>query len=111
LPKVTYKGKVGKEITKFSYQPVKKIVFKFDPFHEKVDSIRKFMFHSLSTDILQTNPGVNVKTDIVSDRSEPTVSIQLLTGKKIVLKTENLNALELLEVYNKYISSTAVVKE
>jgi uncharacterized protein YlzI (FlbEa/FlbD family) len=111
LPPLTKSKRVAVECKKFSYQPVKKILFRFDPFHQKVESIRKFMSYSLTANALETNPTVSVKTDIVCDRSPPTVDITLLSGKKVVLKTENLNDLELLEVYNKYISSTATVKE
>jgi len=65
------------------------------------------MFRSLSSAVLETNPAVTVKTDIVSDRSEPSVIIQLVSGKKFLFKTSNLNDLELFEVYNQYISSIA----
>uniref|UniRef100_A0A8D8RYP2 Large ribosomal subunit protein mL53 n=1 Tax=Cacopsylla melanoneura TaxID=428564 RepID=A0A8D8RYP2_9HEMI len=86
-------------------KPVKRIVFKFDPFDENCINVRRFMFHFNIRKVLKTNPICSVKTDVVCDRSEPVINVALTNGDSIQFKTSNLNELELFEMFNKHITS------
>ncbi|EZA48201.1 hypothetical protein X777_14116 [Ooceraea biroi] len=66
---------------------------------------RDFLSYMSSSKITATNPDCLVKTEIVGDRSEPTVTFSLHSGEKVVLKTTNLTSLNILELYNKHITS------
>lgn len=58
-----------------------------------------------------------MKTEVLCDRSEPTVEITLLPAiaatakiQKVTLRSENLTCLEILQLLNKHISSLAPVE-
>jgi len=48
-----------------------------------------------------TNPKCVIKTDIVCDREEPTITLSLENGKKVIFKTSLLTTLEIAENFNK----------
>lgn len=85
--------------------PVKRIDFRFDPFHERVKPIRDFQFFISAPRISATNPYCLMKTEVVCDRSEPTITLSLQSGEKVILKTGLLTCLNILELYNKHITS------
>ncbi|KAI5713158.1 hypothetical protein M8J76_007752 [Diaphorina citri] len=92
-------------------KPVKKIVFKFDPFDDGCLTVRKFMWHFNIRTVLKTNPLCSVKTEIVCDRSEPVVDVSLANGESVLFKTRNLNELELFQLFNKHITTLAPKEE
>ncbi|GAB6019493.1 mitochondrial ribosomal protein L53 [Chamberlinius hualienensis] len=103
---------VSQELKKVELKPAKKLEFKFDPFHENVTSIRDFMFYMSGEKYRSTNPSCAFKTEICSDRSDPTVTVTLAENdRQVLFKTGNLSAVELLQLFNKYISSTYVKEE
>ncbi|GFW67111.1 hypothetical protein TNCV_4031291 [Trichonephila clavipes] len=65
------------EVKKFHLRPVKKLSFQFDPFHENAKTVRDFYFHISSKKIRKTNQSCVLKADVVNDRSEPTISVDL----------------------------------
>ncbi|XP_064597632.1 uncharacterized protein LOC135464076 [Liolophura sinensis] len=69
---------------------VKKMTFRFDPYHPKVFSIRELLFITNSPRILETNLNCDVKVDVKSDRSEPVFDVEFIDDSKAVFKTENL---------------------
>lgn len=98
-------SKIIKERKLINLKPVKRIVFKFDPFDENCVNSRKFMWHFNTRKVLKTNPLCIVRTDIVCDRSEPVIDVSLTNGESIHFKTRNLNEVELMELFNKHITS------
>ncbi|KYQ52778.1 hypothetical protein ALC60_08067, partial [Trachymyrmex zeteki] len=66
---------------------------------------RDFLFYVSAPKIRATNPQCSLKTEVVCDRSKPTVTFSLQSGKKIVLKTALLTSLNILQLYNKHITS------
>nr|XP_012218569.1 PREDICTED: 39S ribosomal protein L53, mitochondrial [Linepithema humile]XP_012218570.1 PREDICTED: 39S ribosomal protein L53, mitochondrial [Linepithema humile] len=93
-----------KQLKRVDLKPVKKINIRFDPFHEHVIDTRNFLQYITSSKISATNPYCSIKTEIVCDRSEPTVTFNLQAGEKIVLKTALLTTLNILELYNQHIT-------
>ncbi|XP_077291862.1 mitochondrial ribosomal protein L53 [Arctopsyche grandis] len=109
---------VGKQLRLIKLQPVKRVVVTFDPFHEAAVNCRDFVFNITAPKILGTNPSCLIKTEIVCDRREPSISCLLnpeVAGSSglntINFKAGNLSCLELLQLYNKYITPLAPKEE
>ncbi|XP_026758948.2 39S ribosomal protein L53, mitochondrial [Galleria mellonella] len=106
---------IGKQLKGVNLKAAKRIVVKFDPFADNVTHTRNFLHYISSPKINLTNPNCSLKTEIVCDRSDPTVDVTILPNigdiKKITFKSGNLTCLELLQLFNKHISSLAPVEE
>ncbi|XP_063375668.1 large ribosomal subunit protein mL53 [Cydia amplana] len=109
---------IGKQLRAVNLKAAKRITVKFDPFGNNVTETRNFLHYISSSKIALTNPNCALKTDIVCDRSEPTVDIILTPSiaetanyKKVTLKSGNLTCLELLQLLNKHISALAPVEQ
>ncbi|XP_045491477.1 uncharacterized protein LOC123691224 [Colias croceus] len=105
---------IGKQLRAVNLKAAKRITVKFDPFGENVTHTRNFLHYISSPKILLTNPDCVLKTEVICDRSEPTVDINLLPSiaekaniKGVTLKSGNLTCLEILQLLNKHISSLA----
>ncbi|PZC75166.1 large ribosomal subunit protein mL53 [Helicoverpa armigera] len=109
---------IGKQLRLVNLKAAKRITVKFDPFGDNVTHTRNFLHYISSTKISLTNPNCALKTEIVCDRSEPTVDITLTPSiaetakiKNVTLKSGNLTCLEILQLLNKHISSLAPVEQ
>jgi len=103
----TEESRVQRQIKAINLKPIKRLHFSFDPFHPSVKSMRHIVFHFSSDKIRATNPKCAYKTDILSDRSEPTFSVQLDEGNDdlggIIFKTANLKVEDILTKFNSII--------
>jgi len=92
------------QLLNVNMKPVKKVQYTFDPFHPHVESIRKVM-NLLSTERIQkSNPKCFFKTDVVCDRSEPTIRLDLEDGGgSLLFKTGNLSVEEIITMMNEYV--------
>ena len=52
--------------------------------------------------VRKTNTKCVIRTDILSDGREPTITAHLEEGQKIVFKTANLSSFEILQYFNKF---------
>ncbi|XP_073992916.1 mitochondrial ribosomal protein L53 [Rhodnius prolixus] len=95
---------IYKQVKSVTLKPLNRIVIKFDPFHEKIEQTRYFMYHISAPKVLKTNLNCRIKTQILCDRSDPTINFTLANGEEIEFKTANLSALEMLTLFNKHIS-------
>ncbi|KAF9801596.1 hypothetical protein SFRURICE_015090 [Spodoptera frugiperda] len=109
---------IGKQLRGVNLKAAKRITVKFDPFSDNVTHTRNFLHYISSQKIGLTNPNCTLKTEIVCDRSEPTVNISLAPSvaetakvKDITIKSGNLTCLEILQLLNKHISSLAPVEQ
>ncbi|CAH2236316.1 39S ribosomal protein L53, mitochondrial [Pararge aegeria] len=105
---------IGKQLRAVNLKAAKRITVKFDPFGDNVVHTRNFLHFMSSPKIILTNPNCVLKTEIVCDRSEPTVDITIVPSiaetaniKKVTLKSGNLTCLELLQLLNKHITTLA----
>ncbi|XP_015909525.1 large ribosomal subunit protein mL53 [Parasteatoda tepidariorum] len=99
------------EVKKFHLRPVKKLSFQFDPFHENAKSVRDFLFHISTRRIRKTSDICIIKTDVVNDRSEPTINVELTNGLHILFKCANLSTLDVAREYNKLMDKYDVQEE
>lgn len=96
---------IAKQLKLVNLKPLTKVTVRFDPFHDKVIETRDFLFYISSPKVAATNVTCSLKTEIACDRSEPTITCDFETDEKLIVKTENLTALEILNIFNKHISS------
>ncbi|GBM82878.1 hypothetical protein AVEN_183737-1 [Araneus ventricosus] len=100
-----------REVKRFHLRPVKKLSFQFDPFHENAKTVRDIYFHISSKKIRKTNEGCIFKADVVNDRSEPTISIDLNNGLNVLFKCSNLSPLEVAKEFNQIVEKYDVPED
>jgi hypothetical protein len=110
---IPFEGRVGRklsntehflfELRKANIQPAKKITYTFDPMREDYQSIRNFMYFWNRPKVLDTNIKVLIKTDIVDDRREPVILIELKDKRVIEVRTSKLTELEIARIVNHYL--------
>ncbi|KAG5894446.1 hypothetical protein JTB14_014893 [Gonioctena quinquepunctata] len=96
---------INKQLKLVNLKPVKKIQVKFDPFHPNAVTARDFLFHISTSKVAETNLSCVIKPDVVCDRSEPEIKIELADSGVIKFLANNLTVLEILQQINKHISS------
>jgi len=84
-------------------KPVKRISVKFDPFDPDSKSIREFLYHVNGYKLRLTNPDCTVRQQVVCDRSEPIIDVDLDNGQKLIFKTRRLKAHEIVEQFNRVV--------
>ncbi|XP_035233942.1 uncharacterized protein LOC118205772, partial [Stegodyphus dumicola] len=72
---------------------------------------RDFFFHVSSRKIRKTSETCLIRSDVVNDRSEPTISIDLTNGMNVLFKCANLTALEVAREFNQIIEKYDVKEE
>ncbi|XP_033731427.1 39S ribosomal protein L53, mitochondrial-like [Pecten maximus] len=80
----------------FQLRPVKKLLFKFDPYSSDVRAIREVMFALHADKILSTNVNCVPKVEVMSDQSEPEMKVDFSDGQNVLFKTTNLTSLDIL---------------
>lgn len=99
------------EVKKFHLRPIKKLHFQFDPFHENATTVRDILFHLSSKRIRKTSETCIIKSDILCDRSEPTINIDLSNGMNVLFKCANLDAYEIAREFNNIVEKYDVIEE
>jgi len=96
-----------------NFGAVEKLTFNYDPFGNPVPThaIRHAQNWLVDDKTRLTNPKTIVKTNILSDQSEPTIVANLIDGKSVKFKTQNLTLLEILTLFNQVVSEQAPKKE
>ncbi|XP_050298186.1 39S ribosomal protein L53, mitochondrial [Anthonomus grandis grandis] len=100
-----------KQLKQVNLKPVKKIQVQFDPFHPQAVTAREFLYHINTPYVQDTNLNCLIKANVVCDRSEPEIKIDLLDSGTIKILANNLTVLEILQQINKHISSKVKVEE
>ena len=59
------------------------------------------MFYTSGKNIRASNPKCAIRSTVLSDRSDPTVRIQLDNGQHLIYNASNLTELEILQHINK----------
>ncbi|KAK9870942.1 hypothetical protein WA026_009900 [Henosepilachna vigintioctopunctata] len=102
---------ITKQLKLMNLKPVKKIHVKFDPFHPNAVTAREFLFHISSPKVIETNLECLIKPNVVSDRSEPEIKLELEDSGSLKFLANNLTVLEILQQINKHVSSKVVPEE
>ncbi|XP_069816040.1 large ribosomal subunit protein mL53 isoform X1 [Dendropsophus ebraccatus] len=75
---------------------VKNISVRMCPFRHNVQSTREFLEAINTKKIRTTNTNCEIKVDVRHDNSEPVVDILFGDGERLVFKSENITAKEML---------------
>ncbi|XP_018016184.1 uncharacterized protein LOC108672927 [Hyalella azteca] len=104
---------LGKQVKLLNYGGADRITVSFDPFTEKqqVFTIRSILSYLNQHKRRITNPKCALRTNILCDRSLPSVHVQLIDGSEVLFKTENLTTLEFLTNFNHMVSAKAPKKQ
>ncbi|KAJ3657763.1 hypothetical protein Zmor_009546 [Zophobas morio] len=102
---------ITKQLKKVNLKPVKKIQVQFDPFHPNAVTARDFLFHITTPKVLESNLNCVIKPNVVCDRSEPEIKVDLLEKGSVKFLANNLTVLEILQQFNKHVSSLAKPEE
>lgn len=112
-PPMSLHVRLSEAVKEINLQPVKRIHFTMDPFVKDVESMRYAMFAFSLEKVRRTNIKCMYKTDIVDDRSDPTIRVEFTdpANKKLVIKTTRLNSFEVLDEFNKIVLPLVQVKD
>ncbi|KAF4523695.1 hypothetical protein B566_EDAN006067 [Ephemera danica] len=102
---------IAKQLRSVTLKPAKKVVIKFDPFHDKVAATREFLFHISTPKVLETNLNCKVKAEVLSDRTGPLIEVSLVDGGKIMPQKNPYNVKLIETLYNQVPSFTDVFDE
>ncbi|CAH1159750.1 unnamed protein product, partial [Phaedon cochleariae] len=94
-----------KQLKLVNLKPVKKIQVQFDPFHPNAVTARDFLFHISSPKVTETNLSCVIRANVVCDRSEPEIKLELADSGVVKFLANNLTVLDILQQINKHISS------
>lgn len=86
------RAKFISELFGFSLKNIKKLEAQFDPFHPNAPNVREFWAGVTDKKALKTNPECVVKTQIVSDRSDPLITIQFKDNHRLVLNGKHMES-------------------
>nr|ABM55606.1 hypothetical protein [Maconellicoccus hirsutus] len=98
---------IKKQLDLLNLEPAKRITFQFDPFGDNALSMRHFLFIINGKQAWKTNPNCRIKTEIVCDRREPTIDVALNNGESILFKCRHFDHLDMIKLFNKYITVLA----
>ncbi|XP_019866169.1 39S ribosomal protein L53, mitochondrial [Aethina tumida] len=96
---------ISKQLKQINLKPVKRINVQFDPFHPNAVTARDFLWHITSPKVAETNLNCIVKTNVVCDRSQPEIKIDLVDSGCVKFLANNLTVLEILQKINQHICS------
>lgn len=98
---------ISSQLKKVNLKAVRKVFIQFDPFHDRVTETRYFMHYITAPKVLKTNLSCSFKTEVLCDRTDPSITFNLANGEEVVFNSANLTALEMCKLFNKHISVLA----
>jgi len=96
-------GKFLKEVKRANLQPCNKVTYTFDPMTMNCHSVRNFMFFWNTKKVKMTNVKMLTKLEIVDDRRDPTILMNLNDGRDLEIRAGNLTELEIATIVNTYL--------
>lgn len=76
----------------FTLSHIKRVEVKFDPLHPNSANIREFYAGIASKKVRKSNPECLTKYQIVSDRSDPLVTIRFEDNHKLAINAKHLES-------------------
>ena len=68
---------IVQQLKQVDLRPVKRVTYKFDPFHPNTKEFRNLMYYMSMASVRETNYKCNFKTEVLSDMSEPEMLCKL----------------------------------
>lgn len=102
---------IAKQVKLINLKPVRRVLLKFDPFTKEATETRLFLYNISQPKVRGTNPSCPIKTEVLCDRSDPSVYFKLINGESVLFKCKNLTALEMLKLVNAHITVLAPKEE
>lgn len=96
------RSKFLKEVVGYSLKNIKRVEVKFNPFHANALSVREFFDHTTSKKAIKSNPECVTKVQIVSDNSDPLVTIQFNNNHKLVLNSKHLESNHIIKLCKQF---------
>lgn len=91
-----------KEVAGFSLKSIKRLEVKFDPFHKNSPNVREFWSGITEKKPLRTNPELVTKATIVSDNSDPLVTVHFNDNHKLVINGKYLESGHFLQIIRRF---------
>lgn len=90
------------EILGFSLKNIKKLEVKFNPFHPNAGNVREFYQGVTAKKSLKTNLETITKASIVTDSSDPLVTVQFTDNHKLVLNSKYLESNHIVKLIKQF---------
>lgn len=91
-----------KEAADYSLKNIKRVEVKFNPFHPNALSVREFFDQTTSKKALKTNPQCVTRVQVVTDDSDPLVTIQFNNSHKLVLNSKYLESNHIIKLCKQF---------
>lgn len=96
------RAKFVQEALGFSLKNIKRVEVKFNPFHPNALSVREFLASTCTQRSIRTNPTCVSKVQVVSDDSDPLVTVQFNNGHKLMLNSKYLESSHLVKLTKQF---------
>ena len=86
----------------YSLKHIKRLEVRFDPFHANALNVREFWFGVTDYKQIKTNPQIVTKTTVVSDGSDPLVTVYYNDDHKLVLNGKHMESSHFLRLIKQF---------
>uniref|UniRef100_A0A6G1SNA8 Large ribosomal subunit protein mL53 n=1 Tax=Aceria tosichella TaxID=561515 RepID=A0A6G1SNA8_9ACAR len=90
------------ELLGYSLKNIRRLEVKFDPFHPNSPNVREFWAGITDRKALKTNPELITKATIVSDQSDPLVTVHFVDNHKLVINGKYLESGHFLQLIKQF---------
>lgn len=90
------------EVYGYSLKNIRRLEVKFDPLHPNAPNVREFWSGITSFKRLKSNPEVVTKAKIVSDGSNPLVTVQFKDNHKLVIDGKYMESSHFVQVIKQF---------
>lgn len=90
------------ELVGFSLRHIKRIDVKFDPFHPNANAVREFYQEATTRRRLKVSPEIVTRAQVVSDSSDPLVTVHFENNHKLALNSKHLEAAHIVKLIKKF---------
>lgn len=96
------RAKFAAKLVNFTLKDIKRLEVKFDPFHKNAENIREFYHGATHQRALRTNPECIYKATIVSDRSDPLITVKFQDNHDLVINSAHLESTHILQLIDQF---------
>ena len=90
------------ELLGYSLKNIRRLEVKFDPFHPNAPNVREFWAGVTDRKALKTSPELVTKATIVSDQSDPLVTVQFVDNHKLVINGKYFESGHFLQIIRQF---------
>lgn len=96
------RSKFVSEVADFTLQHIKRIEVKFNPLHPNAANVREFYQGVTDKKSIKSNRECILKAKVVSDQSDPEITVQFEDDHKLMINAKHLEASHFLKLLKQF---------